>query len=600
MRITRSHLMGFPCNEICVAIVLFNIVASFCKRCNNRLLPMEVFLEFSYIVTIAAVISVIMRFLKQPLVVGYIVTGILIGPQFFDLLHRPEYIELFSEIGITILLFIVGLNLSPNVIKEVGKVSFIGGLGQIALTAFYGFIAAKLLGISQLEALYVGIALAFSSTIIILKILSDKGELHKLHGKVSVGLLLIQDLVAIFLLIVVSSFSAAGAETGFASVVTMLILKMLVMFLGLFLISRFVLSKVVQYLAESQELLFLFSISWGLALASSFYLLGLSVEVGALMAGVTLALTPFADGIASRLKPLRDFFIILFFILLGSEMVLGTIQLILIPAIVLSLFVLIVKPLIVFYLMNVLGYKTRTAFETGINLAQVSEFSLLLAGLGLIAGHLSEEVTSLITLVGLVTIAGSSYMMLSSDKLYDFFKPMLKKIRLKQNSHEAHDNSSHPELVLFGYDKVGHDFIHAFSKIGSNYVVIDLNPTLIKEMMTNNVPFKYGDAEDVEFLQELNLHTIKMCVSTIPSFKANALLVKKIREINERAIIIVRCGEIEHAKALYELGATYVVMPHYLGARYASQMISRHGLDRKGFEEERERHLEHVNKSKGV
>lgn len=557
---------------------------------------MEIFLEFTSVVVVAAVLSIIMRILKQPLVVGYIFTGILIGPQFLDLLHTTEYIELFSEIGITILLFIVGLNLSPNVIREVGKVSFIGGLGQIFITALLGYLMALVLGIPQLEALYVGIALTFSSTIIILKILSDKGELHKLHGKVSVGLLLIQDLVAIFLLIVVSSFGEAGAEAGFASVVTLLIIKMIAMLLALFLISKFIFNRAIHFLAESQELLFLFSITWGLGLASLFYILGLSVEVGALMAGVTLALTPFADGIASRLKPLRDFFIILFFVLLGSEMVLGTIQAILIPAVVLSIFVLVVKPIIVFLLMNVLGYKTRTAFETGVNLAQVSEFSLILAALGLSAGHISEEISSLITLVGLVTIAGSSYMMLSSDRMYEFFRTLLKKIELKKNKREAQDSITPPELVLFGYDKVGHDFIHAFSKIGTNYVVIDLNPALIKEMLTNDVPFKYGDAEDVEFLQELNLKTIKMCVSTIPSFKANALLVRKIREVNPEAIIIVRSSEMDHAKELYALGATYVVMPHYLGAKYASQMISRYGLDRKGFEEERERHLEHVNK----
>jgi Kef-type K+ transport system membrane component KefB len=556
----------------------------------------EIFLEFTSIVILVTLVSVFMRILKQPLVVGYIFTGILIGPQFFDLLHSTEYIELFSEIGITILLFIVGLHLSPNVIKEVGKVSLIGGIGQIVLTAFYGYIASALLGIPPLQALYVAIALTFSSTIIILKILSDKGELHKLHGKISVGLLLIQDLVAIFLLIIVSSFAQGSGDSNFVSVVSLLIIKMVGVIIALFFISKFVFTKAVHFLAQSQELLFLFSLAWGLGLACLFYVLGLSVEVGALIAGVTLSLTPFADGIASRLKPLRDFFIVLFFILLGSEMALGTIPQVLIPAIVLSLFVLIVKPLIVFILMNLLGYKTRTSFETGIALAQVSEFSLILATLGFTAGHIDEKTLSLITLVGLITIAGSSYMMLSSEKLYDLLQTMLKRLEFRNNKKEVQLSGQPPELVLFGFDKVGHDFIQAFSKIGSNYVVIDMNPALIKEMLENNIPFKYGDAEDIEFLQELNLQLIKMCVSTIPTFKSNALLIQKIREVNTDAIIIVRCSEMHNAKALYEMGATYVVMPHYLGAKYASHMISKHGLNKKGFEEEREKHLEHVNK----
>lgn len=557
---------------------------------------MEIFLEFTSIVILATLISVLMRVLKQPLVVGYIFTGILIGPQFFNLVHTAGYIELFSEIGITILLFIVGLHLSPNVIKEVGKVSLFGGLGQIILTACCGYVVSLLLGIPHLQALYVAMALTFSSTIIILKMFSDKGELHKLHGKVSVGLLLIQDLVAIFLLIFVSSFAQSSAENSFTAIVALLIIKMLGIFAVLFFISKYIFNRTVHFLAQSQELLFLFSIGWGLGLASLFYILGLSVEVGALVAGVTISLTPFADGIASRLKPLRDFFIVLFFILLGSEMVLGTISQILLPAIILSLFVLIIKPLIIFILMNLLGYKTRTSFETGIALAQVSEFSLILATLGLNAGHLDEQTLSLITLVGLVTIAGSSYMMLSSEQLYSILRDVLKRIEIRHNKKEAQLSTQPPELVLFGYDKVGHDFIQAFSKIGSNYVVIDLNPKTIREMLENNVPFKYGDAEDIEFLQELNLQHIKMCVSTIPTFKANALLIQKIREVNNEAIIIVRSSEMHHAKELYEMGATYVVMPHYLGAQYASTMISKHGLNARGFEEEREKHLEHVKK----
>lgn len=558
---------------------------------------MEIFLEFASIVILATAISILMRILKQPLVIGYIITGILISPQFLHLMHNTEYIELFSEIGITILLFVVGLHLSPKVIKEVGKVAFIGGLGQIILTAFYGYLVSMLLDIRHLDALYIGAALAFSSTIIILKMLSDKNELNKLHGKISVGLLLVQDLVAVLLLIVISSFGTGNAgDASFASILFLLIVKAIGMFLVLFLASKFVFPKFIPYLANSQELLFLFSISWGLGLACSFYLLGLSVEVGALVAGVTLSITPFADGIASRLKPLRDFFIVLFFILLGSQMILSTIPTILVPAIILSLFVLTIKPIIVFVLMNVLGYKTRTAFETGINLAQVSEFSLILATLGLSAGHISQQTLSLITLVGIVTITGSSYMMMQSDALYRRLEKMLKFMELKNNKKEMKIERETHDLILFGFDRVGQDFVEAFTKLGKNYVVVDMNPDLIKQMQQLQVPHKYGDAEDIELLEELNFKNVQLCVSTIPSIKINRLLVQTIRSINNEAIVIVRAHDVHHAKELYELGATYVVMPHYLGAKYATNMIARLGLNKKGFAAEREKHLQHVYK----
>lgn len=556
---------------------------------------MELFLEFTTIVLLATALSMLMRILRQPLVVGYIFTGILIGPQFFNLLHTANYIELFSKIGITILLFIVGLNLSPNVIKEVGKISFIGGLGQIIFTTLAGYGLAVLFGMPPLHALYIGITTSFSSTIIILKLLSDKGDLPKLYGKISVGFLLVQDLVAIAVLLFVSSF--AGTQNGpLSQTLLLLLIKAMLVGIILYSISRFLFFHLVHHLAESQELLFLFSISWGLGLASVFYLLGFSVEVGALLAGVSLSVTPFADGIASRLKPLRDFFIVLFFILLGSGMVLSTIPQILLPAITLILFVLIGKPLIIFFLMNGLGYKTRQCFQVGVSLSQISEFSLILATLGLLVGHLNRETVSLITLIGLVTIACSSYLILYSDVIYLALEKLLKRIELNRLKKTSRRDEKPHELVLVGFDRVGRDFVDAFGKLEKNYVVIDYNPQVIQELNKSDVPFKYGDVEDLEFLQELQLDKIKMFVSTVPNFRVNSLLVKKIREVNQKAIVIVRAREIPEAKMLYEFGATYVVMPYYLGAKYASAMIKRIGLNLKGFEEEREKHLAHVNK----
>lgn len=554
---------------------------------------MEVFLEFTSIVIIATIVSIIMRILKQPLVVGYIFTGILIGPQLLDLIHTKEHIELFSKIGITVLLFIVGLSLSPQVIKDVGKVSLVTGLGQVIFTSVIGFAIALGLGFDVVASLYIAIALTFSSTIIILKLLSDKGDLQKLYGKIAVGFLLVQDIVATFILMSVSSFSGAG-NADIVTLLTGVLLKGTILFTVLFLVARYMLPNAIHFLAHSQELLFLFSIAWGLGLACVFYLAGFSVEVGALIAGVTISITPFADGIASRLRPLRDFFIVLFFILLGSEMVLDTIPQIIVPASIFSLFVLIGNPIIVVILMNILGYKRRVGFQAGLTVAQISEFSLILAALALSVGHIDSETVSLITLVGLITIAGSTYLILYSDAIYPRVERFLKLLEIRKQTHKGavHDNNT--EVFLFGFDTVGHDFIEAFVKLDKKYTVIDINPALITQLREGEIPHKYGDAEDVEFLQELQLKTIKMCVSTIPNVEVNALLIKKIREVNTKAIIIVRAHEIADAQLLYELGATYVVMPHYLGAKYATSMIARIGLDEKGFAEERDKHIAHI------
>ena len=525
---------------------------------------MQLFLEFTSIVILATVVSIVLRALKQPLVVGYIFTGILLGPLFFNLVHSTDYIDLFSKIGITILLFIVGLNLKPNVIKEVGKVSIIGGLGQVFLTIIYGVLISLLLGISLTHAFYIGLALSFSSTIIVLKLLSDMDDLSKVYGKISVGFLLVQDLVAIVSLLFITSFSG-NVHTNLLQTSVFLLIKLLLIGGFIYLITKFLISHAIHYLAHSQELLFLFSIGWGLGLASMFYLLGFSVEVGALVAGVSLSVTPYADSIASRLKPLRDFFIVLFFISLGSNLVLMNFSQLIWATIILSLFVLIGKPLIVFFLMNVMGYSTKQSYQTGLSLAQVSEFSFILAALGLTIGHLDKATVTLITLTGLITIAGSSYFILYSDEIFPLVEKLLKKIEIIHNRKVIANKHLEPELILFGYDRGGRDFVEAFKKMNKTYLVVDYNPELIEELQTANIPYEYGDVEDVELLQELALGKLKLSVSTIPDVKINSLLIRKIKEIAPRAIIIVRARETNEAKLLYELGATYVVMPHYLG-----------------------------------
>lgn len=553
----------------------------------------EIFVELSLIIVLATVVACIARLLKQPLIVGYIVTGIIAGPYVLNLIHSSEHIELFSKIGITILLFIVGLSLSPKIIKEVGKVSLVTGIGQVVFTSLIGFGLALLLGIDRIAALYIAIALTFSSTIIILKLLSDKGDLNKLYGRISIGFLLVQDILATLILIFVSTLTGGGNASA-VSLVLMTLGKGLILGGALYAISGYILPRVSKKIASSQELLFLFSLAWGLGLATVFYLVGFSIEIGALVAGVCLSMTPFAYEIGSRMKPLRDFFIVLFFILLGSQMVLGTIPQILVPALILSVFVLIGNPIIVVILMNILGYKRKTGFMAGLAVAQISEFSLILATLGFNVGHVSQEMLSLVTLVGLITIAGSTYFILYSDKIYTKIERLLKFLEFKKSKKELAPEEEVHDVLLFGYHRVGHDFIHAFKKLDKKYLVIDFDPQSIKRLEEAQIPYKYGDAEDSEFLQELNLKSVELVVSTIPDQRTNMLLVKRIRRVNKTAIIMVISHDAKQAKDLYDAGASYVIMPHYLGAKYASQMISKFGIDRQDFKDEREKHLEHI------
>jgi Kef-type K+ transport system membrane component KefB/Trk K+ transport system NAD-binding subunit len=548
----------------------------------------EIFIELSIIIGITVLVSGIMRLLRQPLIIGYIISGILISPAILNIIQSTETIGTFAQIGITFLLFIVGLSLSPRVIKEVGKVSLITGLGQIIFTSLIGFYIARLLGFTLIVSLYLAIALTFSSTIIIMKLLSDKKDMDKLYGKISVGFLLVQDLVAIIVLMAVSSFSGSINKMFSISIGT---IGLGVLLISVFaLVSFFVLPALTSFFAKSQEFLFLFSIGWGLGLAAIFHSICFSMEIGALLAGVALSMSPYHYEISSKMRPLRDFFIILFFILLGSQMVFGSVTKLIVPALIFSLFILIGNPLIVIVLMGMLGYKKKTGFQAGLTVAQISEFSLILIVLGVSVGHLSNEILSLATIVGLVTITGSTYLILYSEKIYPYISGFLSIFERKNVRADKDDNKKF-DAILFGYNRIGFDILRSFRKLKRKFMVVDYDPKVIEDLSKEGINCRYGDAEDNEFLDELNLSKVKLVFSTIPEFETNLLLVKKLNHVNKEAVVIVTSHNIAEAYELYKEGATYVVMPHFLGGGYASTMINKHKLDKAGFLKEKKKHM---------
>jgi len=564
---------------------------------------MTVFVELSIIIVVATVAALLMRLLRQPLIVGYVLTGIIVGPYALDLLHSKEEMELFSKIGISILLFIVGLTLNPDIVREVGRTSLITGIGQVAFTSFVGFFIVRALGFDVTASVYIAVALTFSSTIIILKLLSDRGDVGKLYGKISIGFLLVQDLVATVLLLAVTVFGAAFLLGDQFSLSAAAIEIARLLFVGglltliLYGVSKYILPRLSASVAGNPEVLFIFSIAWGLGMSSLFASLGFSIEIGALIAGALLAVSPFAYEIGARMKPLRDFFILIFFILLGAQMVIAEVGALLVPALILSLFVLIGNPIIVIILMNALGYRSRTAFMSGLTVAQISEFSLILVALGFSLGHIDQTAVALVTLVGIFTIVGSTYLILYADGIYARLGKWIERFVPRKHHHrEPTVHHDQPEIIIFGYDRVGQDFVAAAGNISARYLVVDYNPESIKRLQAEGLPFRYGDAEDIEFLREIGFEGARLVVSSIPDFGTNALLVKQYRRHNPTGIIIVLAHTIPDAKALYLAGASYVVMPHFLGAHHAALLIERHGFDIRGFEQERNVHLMKITK----
>ena len=277
---------------------------------------MNIFAELSLILAIGTIVSFVMRLIKQPLLIGYILTGIIAGPSLINLHSSAETIELLSSFGITLLLFIVGIGLNPRVIKELGKVSVITGVVQVGVTLMLGMLLMIALGESWGTGIIVGVSIAFSSTIVGLKILNDKKEQTRLYGRIAIGVLLVQDILATFALLVLSA-----QNQGFSAALFLgLVARGLLLGVPLFFISNKLLPRLNTFISGNQEFLFLFAIAWGFGIGTLFDLIGFSVEIGALIAGVSLASMPYAQEVGARLRPVRDLFIIIFFISLGSSL----------------------------------------------------------------------------------------------------------------------------------------------------------------------------------------------------------------------------------------------------------------------------------------
>ncbi len=555
---------------------------------------MEPLVELGLLGILATTVAVLARWLKQPTIIGYILCGILAGPYFFNIIQSTGTIELFSHIGVAFLLFIVGIGLSPNVVKNVGRVSAITGIGQVVFTSLVGFFICIVLGFDYIESAYIAVALTFSSTIIIMKLLTDKGETETLYGRISIGFLIVQDLIAVLILISLSSF-----QTGFGEPTTVIgiVAKGVIMVGALLIIGVFLLPRITKAVASSQETLLLFSIGWCLALASLFQQQNFSMEIGALLAGVTLSTSEYRHEISSRMRTLRDFFIILFFILLGSQMVFSNVSDRLLGIAVLSAFILIGNPLIVLILMGTLGYTKRTSFLAGLTVAQISEFSIILVGLGVKNGHLSTEILSLVTIVGLITIAGSTYMFTYSDRIYGAISQHLSGFERKGRKVDEMKNFKQKDydVVLFGYDRAGGDLANSFKRMGKSFLVVDYNPETIRYLMHCKVDCAYGDAGDQQFLETLPLGKAEAVVSTVRDFEANLLLIEKLKRTNANAIVFATANQLDAALELYLKGATYVIMPRFMVGEHVAKIIENNHFDPKRLAKERARQVKNLN-----
>jgi len=536
------------------------------------------FAEVAALLLAAALIGALALRLRQPLIIAFILVGILAGPAVLGWVTAADQIDLLAKIGIALLLFVVGLKLDLRLVRTLGPLAVATGLGQMTFSAGTGYLAARGFGMESVAALYVAGALAFSSTIIVVKLLSDKREIDALHGRTAVGVLIVQDIVVITLLLTLTAFDAGRETTGPWGGAAAVLAKAVVFLAALGIAMRYVLPALLHRLAASQELLVLFGIAWAVALAAGAEAMDFSKEVGAFLAGVSLGSTSYREALSARLVSLRDFLLLFFFIDLGVGLNFGPMGAQVGAAVVLSLLVLLGKPLIIMLILGALGYRSRTGFLTGLSLAQISEFSLILAALGVGLGHIDSETASVITLVAIITIALSTYLTLYAHLLYERVGGWLtifeRQMPHPEETASETGASQTPDVILFGLGRYGGEIARRLLDRGWDLLGVDFDPYVVASARKQGLNVRYGDAHDPELLAHLPLVHASWIVSTAPEREVNLALLSALRLHGYQGEVAMRVHDAADAEVLEGAGADLVLEPLRDGAMEAADLLT--------------------------
>lgn len=543
----------------------------------------SVFYEVAALLALAAAAGFVGTLLRQPLIVSFIAVGVVAGPSVLDIIQSGEEIAFLSELGIAVLLFLVGIKLDIALIRALGPVALLTGLGQIGFTALLGFPLALALGFDAVTSLAIAAALTFSSTIVVVKLLSDKREIESLHGRVALGILIVQDIVVVVAMIALSTIGiGAGGEGGSVGIAEavgggVLLLGTVVLFV------RVLATPLTARLARTPELLMCFALALATAFAAASDFLGFGKELGGLLAGVALASTPYREAISSRLAPLRDFLLLFFFVSLGSGLDLAAVGDGVAAALVLAAFVLVGKPLVVVLVMAAMGYRKRTGFLTGVTGAQISEFSLILMAMAASLGIVGADVLGLVTLVGMITIAASTYMMTHANRLYGLVEPLLGAFERKGTPREAAGGipaEREVDVLLFGLGRFGGAIAQRLVRDGLRVIAVDFNPQAVRAWRGRGIEAVYGDALDPEFVAALPLPQARWAVSTVPEHDSGLVhedsrltFIQALADGGFAGNVAVTSHRTELAEGLRAAGADLVLEPFQDAADRAVELL---------------------------
>lgn len=543
----------------------------------------DVLFQISIAIVAATIAAILARLLKQPIILGYIAAGLLIGPTEGLGLISMEAIQPISELGLILLLFMIGLEIDLRKLLEGGRMLVAAGIGQFLICfalglGFWSMLGFGLGGAGDFGGLYLAVACALSSTMIVVKLLYDKFELDTTAGRLSLGILVFQDLWAILFL----AFQKDLADPR----VTILLISLgkgVVLLLGAFLVSRFLLPPIFKSIAKVPELMVILALAWCFGVAMFAAWLGLSREMGALVAGVALSTFPYSLDVIAKIISLRDFFITLFFVTLGARIARPTGEVV-VYALLGSAFVIVSRFLSIAPILHLTRAGSRASAIVALNLAQISEFSLVICTLGVALGHLDQRVLSIVVIILIVTAVLSTYGIQYNFQLYNrLVRPMLMRAGVAEMPQKS--LSGHFELpkniVFLGFARTAssllHDLLVLDPKIGEQIGVVDFNPVVMEELGRRHIKASYGDISHPDSLHHLGIQHAKVLISTVPDSLLkgidNLTLIRQLQALAPEARIITTAETFEIAHEMYHEGASYVYVPRLMTPRDLARVV---------------------------
>lgn len=534
--------------------------------------------SLGYILFTAAAAVLLLRVMRVPTIVAYMAAGLLLGPV-TGVLTAAESVELIAETGIALLLFLVGLELSLEKIRGVGRVALIGGAIQMAVCAVAGWVAATLLGLPLHSAMIIALAVTFSSTVVVVKMIGEKRDLTALYGRIAVGVLLVQDVAVALALTLFAGLQTPGEATGVGPILR----GIATAFGGMFVLAaiaagaaRWVLPRMFEWIRSSSEGVFIWSLAWCFLFILAAEALHASVELGAFIAGVGLAQLHFAEELRRRVQPLVNFFLAVFFVSLGLQMQ---------PASALSQWplllaviaiVIFIKPAVLFATITRLGYDVRTSFLSSVTLAQMSEFSFILAAAAAAAGALSEEVLSVISLAGLITIAMSSYVILLGERLYERVGGS-RLLAVIGSADGAAEPDAEPALedhiIVVGMNTLGMRIVHELAERGERVLAIDTDAAKLRDVPAHTV---LGSIDDSSVLDEAHFTAARLVISALQIEDSNNLLTYRCRSAG--IPVSIHAFDPSLIDELRELGADHIMVPKHEGTRELALKLREAGV----------------------